>query len=493
MSGEEAWRLKALNDRPVQAGGRYVLYWMIAARRTAFNFGLERAASWAARLARPLLILEPLRVDYPWASPRFHAFILQGMLDNQRALAGRPAGYYPYVETAPGQGRDLLAALAGEACLVVTDRFPCFFLPRMTAAAAERIKVRLEAVDSCGLLPLARPGREFARAYDFRRYLQKHLPPFLADPPEEDPLSALRSADHAKTPREILAREILERWPPASQALLAADPQSLAALPLDQEVGQVELAGGQAAARRALEEFIETGLDRYETAARHPAAGATSRLSPYLHFGHLSAQEVFWAVARREGWNPERLSSQTKGSREGWWGMSPSAEAFLDQLVTWRELAYNFCFHRSDYDRYASLPPWALATLEEHAKDQRPYLYTLPQFDRAETHDRLWNAAQRQLVREGLIHNYLRMLWGKKILEWSPSPGQGLKVMIELNNRYALDGRDPNSYSGIFWVLGRFDRAWGPERPVLGKVRFMSSANTIRKLKLGDYLDRYGP
>jgi deoxyribodipyrimidine photo-lyase len=161
--------------------------------------------------------------------------------------------------------------------------------------------------------------------------------------------------------------------------------------------------------------------------------------------------------------------------------------------VTWRELGYNMCTRRDDFDRYESLPDWARETLADHAADDRDYVYSLEQFESAQTHDRLWNAAQTQLAQEGRLHNYLRMLWGKKILEWTAAPQDALAVMIELNNKYALDGRDPNSYSGIFWVLGRYDRAWGPERPIFGKIRYMSSENTARKLRVKEYLERYAP
>jgi deoxyribodipyrimidine photo-lyase len=195
----------------------------------------------------------------------------------------------------------------------------------------------------------------------------------------------------------------------------------------------------------------------------------------------------------REGWSARRLSTNASGKRSGWWGASENAEEFLDELITWRELGYNMCGHRSDYDQYESLPEWARRTLEEHESDPRPYRYSLERLEAAETHDGIWNAAQTQLVLEGRLHNYLRMLWGKKILEWSSSPREALTRMIELNNKYALDGRDPNSYSGIFWVLGRYDRAWGPQRPVFGKVRYMSSKNTRRKLRLNRYLERYAP
>jgi deoxyribodipyrimidine photo-lyase len=173
--------------------------------------------------------------------------------------------------------------------------------------------------------------------------------------------------------------------------------------------------------------------------------------------------------------------------------VSAPAEAFLDQLITWRELGFNMCAHRSDYDRYESLPGWARTTLARHATDRRDSIYTLETFERAQTHDPLWNAAQGQLVAEGRIHNYLRMLWGKKVLEWTAAPEDALAVLIELNNTYAIDGRDPNSYSGIFWTLGRYDRPWGPERPIYGTVRYMSSANTARKMNVRAYISRYAP
>ena len=167
-------------------------------------------------------------------------------------------------------------------------------------------------------------------------------------------------------------------------------------------------------------------------------------------------------------------------------------ESFLDEAVTWREVGFNMCSHRDDYDQFESLPDWAQKTLNDHASDPRPQLYSLAQLEASETHDPLWNAAQRQLVREGRMHNYLRMLWGKKILQWSPSPREALATLIDLNNKYAVDGRNPNSYSGIFWTLGRYDRPWGPVRPIFGTIRYMTSENTAKKLKLKGYLERYG-
>jgi deoxyribodipyrimidine photo-lyase len=243
-----------------------------------------------------------------------------------------------------------------------------------------------------------------------------------------------------------------------------------------------------------LARWLERGLPRYAEARSDPdEEGVTSGLSPWLHFGHVSSFEVVRAVLRREGWTPALLSPGATGARSGWWGVSAPAEAFLDQLVTWRELGFATCAHRPDHREYGSLPAWARATLEAHAGDPRPYAYDRDALDAARTHDPLWNAAQRQLRDEGVIHNALRMLWGKKILEWSPSPRAALEAALELNDRWALDGRDPNSVSGVFWCLGRYDRPWGPERPIFGTVRYMSSERSARKWAVRRFLDRHGP
>ncbi len=481
-----ARRVSELNAAGIRADRDYVLYWMIAARRTRWNFGLERAVEWATRLRRPLLVFEPLRAGYRWASDRLHAFILQGMADNQRALAGSGVGYYPYVEREVGEGRGLLDALARRAAVVVTDDFPAFFLPRMTAAAASRLDVRLEAVDSNGLLPLAAAPRAFPSAYTFRIHLQKSLREHLTAFPSANPL-----LDAGLPPFERLPASMVASWPPASAELLAATPAALATLPIDHTVPVAPAPGGPDQAGRVLERFLAQRLYRYRDERAHPDADVSSGLSSYLHFGHIAVHEIFDAIMSREQWTTRSLGARTSGQRDGWWGASPAAESFLDELITWRELGHNMCHHRDDYDRYESLPDWARATLDKHAADPRPHLYTLDELAEARTHDALWNAAQRQLRREGRIQNYLRMLWGKKIVEWSASPRDALEAMIDLNNKYALDGRDPNSYSGIFWVLGRYDRPWAPERPIFGTIRYMSSENTARKLHVKAYLARY--
>jgi deoxyribodipyrimidine photo-lyase len=277
----------------------------------------------------------------------------------------------------------------------------------------------------------------------------------------------------------------------AEPAKLLTSEDGLGSFPINHSVEPVATVGGSRAANKTLRAFLNSRLPIYDSDRNQPSQDATSGLSPYLHFGHISVHEVFDEMTRLAGWTPARVVSKPTGSSSGWWGASPEVESFFDQLITWRELGYNMCWQRDDYDQYESLPDWAQRTLAEHAHDPRPHVYSSAQFEAAKTHDKLWNAAQRQLVRDGRIHNYLRMLWGKKILEWSASPREALDVMIELNNKYALDGRNPNSYSGIFWVLGRYDRAWGPERTIFGKIRYMSSENTARKVRVKQFIEQY--
>ena len=370
--------------------------------------------------------------------------------------------------------------------LVVTDEFPRFFVPSMVASETRQVPVLMEVVDSNGLLPLRQAEQPFPTALAFRRFLQRELPRHLGEFPKANAFL------NAKLPKAtVLPPEILKRWPKASPRLLNSGDRVLAGISLDHGIPPVETRGGSTPAQTLLRDFLRNKLASYAEARNEPGQNATSELSPYLHFGHISVHQIFSEITGQEGWSLNHLALRATGSRTGWWGVSQAAEAFLDQVVTWRELGFNSCQTRNDYDQFESLPEWALKTLRLHARDERSYVYTREQFERAKTHDPLWNAAQTQLVREGRIHNYLRMLWGKKILEWTRSPAKALEIMVELNNKYALDGRDPNSYSGIFWCLGRYDRPWGPERPVFGTVRYMSSENTARKFNVQEYVRQY--
>jgi len=461
---------------------------MLAFRRATWNFSLQRAVEWAKKLRKPLLIVETLSCGGRWDSMRSHRFVLDGMADTARRLGRSPVRYYPFIEATTGEAGRLVAALAPHACVLVTDDFPTHGIPDRLASLVPHVPALAEAVDSNGILPLRAADKVFPTAYSFRRFLQQELPEHLTQLPRPSPLARL------DLPRlRALPGKIAQQWPKATESLLSGRPRALAALPIDQSVPAGQTRGGARAAVAALRRFLRDRLPRYTQARNEPEEHVTSGLSPYLHYGHISAHQVFAELMDREGWSPDRLSHRATGSRTGWWRVGEDAEAFLDQLITWRELGYNMCWQTDAYDAYESLPDWARATLDAHASDYRPHIYSLDQFERAQTHDPLWNAAQTQLVREGRLHNYLRMLWGKKILEWCPTPQDALEVMIELNDKYALDGQDPNSYSGILWILGRYDRPWGPERPIFGKIRYMSSENTARKVRVKGYIERYAP
>lgn len=479
-------RLELANSHEIRPDGDFVLYWMTAQRRGRFNFALQHAAEVAEWLHKPLVVFEPLRVGYRWASDRMHRFVIEGMRDNAQSFRRTPVFYYPYVEPRSGDGSDLLFTLAARSCSVVTDLFPCFFLPRMVASVKRRIPARLEVVDGNGIMPLAIAQRSFTVAHSYRRWMQKNVIDALASRPLEDPLAEVELPPLTRPPADILSR-----WPAAEIETLLL-PGGLADLPIDHDVSPApQTVGGPRAADFLLDRFLNLKIDGYGTERNHPDRDGESGLSPYLHFGHISAHEVVGSVLQREDWTPESVHP-VNGKNHGFWNVSEPAEGFLDQMLTWRELSFNHAYENPRTNAsLESIPEWAKKTIAETRDDERPFVYSMKEFEAAETHDELWNAAQRQLVQTGVMHNYMRMLWGKKIIHWSESAEDALRIMIHLNNKYALDGRDPNSYCGILWCFGRADRAWGPKRPVFGSLRYMTSDSARKKLQMTKYLRRY--
>lgn len=480
------------NDHPFRPDGDYVLYWMIAFRRPRFNHSLQHAVDRSIEFDKPLVIFEPLRTRYQWASDRIHAFVIEGMRSNAASFAKLPVTYFPYVEPRPGVGTPLLHQLAKNACTVVTDEYPCFFLPTMIDAVKNRIPARLELIDSNGVMPLRRPDRTFTVAHSYRRWVQKNIFDELADFPAANPvpndLPRLENDSGATNRYE----KIVKRWPAADlDALIDGD--GLCEIPIDHSVRRSPiLTGGADEADRRWQTFVDNKLSRYSDNRNHPDAVATTTMSSYLHFGHMSAFEMVDSIIDHENWTPDK-AADPNGKQTGFWNMTVDAEALMEQILVWREIGFNRSFREPDqYDKLESLPDWTQKTMAQTASHERPHLYTLEQFERSQTHDDLWNAAQREIVQTGIMQNYMRMLWGKKILHWTESPQQALDFMVHLNNKYGLDGRDPNSFCGIFWVLGRYDRAWGPKREVFGSIRYMTSDSTRKKLKLSKYLERFG-
>lgn len=479
-------RIRTTTSSGIRRSERYVVYWMTAFRRLHYNFALQHAVERANELGLPLVILEPLRVGYRWACDRFHRFILDGMHEHSLRILPDGVRYLAYVERRDGEGSGLLEALAGNAALVVADDYPAFFLRRMVPKAAARLSVQVDIVDANGIVPIHAADRTFTRAFSFRKHLDHHFNECFRTGPERDPLDALHAPHAPELP------EALDRWKFSGSEELSRDAALEAALDIDHSIRVVADRGGTSAAVERWRQFLDNDLRGYADGRNHPDDDRSSRLSPWLHFGHISSYRILYDVADSEGWEPRLPGQRATSMGEVFAGLSAGSAGFLDQLITWREIGFNMCARASDFDEVTSLPSWALTTIEEHRRDPRDKLYSLDELANSQTDDDIWNAAQTQLRTEGRMHNYLRMLWGKRVLEWSVSVEEAIERLIELNNRYALDGRDPNSYSGIFWVFGRYDRAWGPERPIFGKLRYMTSGSTRKKLRLKQYLDKYG-
>lgn len=474
------------NEYEPDSGGDYVLYWMQAHRRFQYNFALEYAVEQANELDKPLLVFEGIQCDYPWASDRFHHFILEGMKENLEFADTHDLNFYSYVEKEPGSLEEVLGKLMDKACTIVTDEYPVFIIPEINREISSKADIPFVTVDSNGLIPLGLTEKAPYNAYFFRKIMQRNFIDCYTHPPRHNPLDELENRKRVELPEKLLSR-----YPPAGEELESPEPL-IAELPLNHDIARVEARGTRRAALGRLGKFIQYGLPDYDDQRNDPDEQVTSGLSPWLHYGKISEYEIVESVLEHqpEGWSLDDITFN-KGSTGGFFNGDPNVDGFLDQLITWREVGFHFAHHESDYDQYESLPDWALKTLEKHKEDPREYIYELEEFAESQTHDEIWNAAQTQLREEGVMHNYLRMLWGKKVLEWTPNPETALAYLIELNNRYAIDGRDPNSYSGIFWIFGRFDRAW-QERPVYGKVRYMTSESTRKKVKLMQYLEKYG-
>ncbi|HSB78146.1 MAG TPA: deoxyribodipyrimidine photo-lyase [Candidatus Methylomirabilis sp.] len=450
-------RLRRLNDRPERSAGDFVLYWIQMYHRAERNFALSAAIDAANRLGVPVVAHQELAHDLPHANDRIHRFLLEGVAELSKRFASRGVRYHFHLRQADGDPRDLVVRLARRAALVVTDDFPAFVVPMESRRIAEQVDVAVLAVDSNGIVPLAAiPGEQYG-AYTLRPRLRRLLPDHLRPIPEPRPR------------RDSLGVRL-------DLPETRANPSTLDALIADCAIDHSVLPsrvylGGYAQARARLDRFIAGPLRQYAKARNQPGEDRTSRLSAYLHTGQIAVHEVALAVREATGIPAE------------------DRDAYLEELIVRRELAYNFCRFNPHHRSLAGLPAWARQTLASHENDPRPYVYSPDEFERARTHDYLWNAIQTELLTTGAMFGYYRMYWGKKIIEWSRTPAEAQATMIRLHEKYALDGRDPNTYSNILWCLGKHDRPW-IERPVFGTVRYMSLGGMEAKTDVAAYVDR---
>ncbi len=452
-------RLRRLNERPVVSGGEFVLYWMQAFRRAEDNAALAYAIERANELRVPCVVYEALRPDHPHASDRVHRFVLEGARDTARRLETRGVAYAFFLPRTRDEARGIVAKLAARACLVVSDDFPSFVVPAHNGAAAARAPCAFVVVDDCAVVPMALLGKLEIGARTIRPKVTRALDAWLRPLGEPRP--------KAKPPQRLDL--------PFAPVDLAVDLDRLvAACAIDHGVTPVaDMPGGSAEAARRLDGFVRGPLATYDMDRNDPARDATSGLSAYLHFGMVSARRV---ALEARAWRA--------------WGESPLLDAFLEQLLVRRALSFNFARARADHATYGALPAWARATLDAHRGDPRTTDLSLSDLEESKSPDPLWNAAMGELRVRGVIQPYARMLWGKLPLAWMRSPESAHAAVVHLNDKWALDGRDPNGYANVSWCFGLHDRPW-PQRAIFGAVRTMTSASARRKLDFEDYITRW--
>ncbi len=445
-------RVTIRRDGAPDPAGKCVVYWMQRAERGVDNHAVNVAVAVANELRLPLLVYFAGISNFPHANLRHYVFLNQGLPDIEADLAARNISFV--MRRAPHESHERLLADA-QAAIVIGDENPMREPERWRVELARRIRIPFWTIDADVIVPSKLIEKAQYGAYTIRPRLYRLLPEYLV--PFENP-----HADHA--------------WHKPT-GFLADDPRAdmTAGWPeLDRSVKPVEFwRGGTHAGLRHLEQFVSRKLRDYELERNKPEHDGTSSMSPYLHYGHVCSQTIALAVDAAAKADPKLQSAR---------------DSYFNELIAWRELSVNFVRYSSVYDTPACAEEWARRTIGEHDHDERERLYTVEQLERAETYDELWNAAQIQMNRFGWMHNYMRMYWAKKILEWTPDVEAAMAACVYLNDKYFLDGRDPNGYSGIAWaIVGKFDRAWG-SRPVFGKRRYMSGASTGRKFDSAGYI-----
>lgn len=442
-------RIRNLNNQDINENGDYVLYWMQASQRTSYNHALAYAMDEARRLDLPLVVYFGLTDSFPEAYLRHYYFMLEGLLEVKKELKDMGIQFIVLKNT-PWEGA---VKLSRKAALLVTDRGYLRVERAWRKDAAEAVSCQMIQVESNVLVPADETSmKEEYSAATIRRKIERLIPEYcLPLEKREVKLSSLSlSLDLVSIPFENIEDIISD-------------------LNVNAEVPQVSslYKGGYSEAKSRLEDFLENKLTFYAEKRNEPSLDLGSNLSPYLHFGQISPLEIYLSLME--------LHSENK-------------RVFLDELIIRRELAVNFVLHNLHYDSFSSITSFARDTLLEHKEDERPYLYTLEELENGKTHDPYWNAAQLEMVHLGKMQGYMRMYWGKKIIEWTKGPEEAYEIALYLNNKYNLDGRDPNGFAGVAWCFGKHDRGW-KEREIFGKVRYMNAKGLERKFDIELYAE----
>jgi deoxyribodipyrimidine photo-lyase len=448
-------RVQLLNKKEIRKDAKYVMYWMQMYKRAHDNHALKFAIEKANELDLPLLVYEGLKFYYPWASDRIHTFILEGVQEKRKAFEKLGATYIFYLQKDDKSPKQTVKKIAKDAALIVTDDFPCFIIPDHNRAIVKKAEIPVYAVDSNGIIPMSKFEKENYAAYTIRPRIKKILDDYLV-PFEKVKLNNKKTNIKVDCPdTEVTAEKI---------AGLVTD------CDIDHSVKPSPIYhGGTKNGRQRLKKFIKEILPNYDVTRNKPEVDGSSRLSSYLHFGFLSSLEIALAVKDAD------ISEESK-------------EAYLEELIVRRELSYNFTRFNENYDSLESLPDWVQQTMREHVDDEREKIYSLEELENCKTYDELWNATQREMNETGEVHNYVRMLWGKLVIQWTKNYEEAFAILEHLNNKYCLDGRNPNSYAGILWCFGKHDRPW-MEREIFGKMRYMTSNSTGKKFDSKKYIE----
>jgi deoxyribodipyrimidine photo-lyase len=441
-------RIQFLNKKEMKKG-KYILYWMQASQRAEYNHALEYAILKANALYQPLIVFFGITDHFPEANERHYFFMLEGLREVKESLEKR--GIQMVIRhQSPERG---VLPLAQKASLTVVDRGYLKIQRAWREDASKRMDCPLIQVESDVVVPVeeASPKEEYAAA-TIRPKISKKLNSFLVPLKEHDPAAASLSFDFDSFDIDDLEKAISK-------------------LPIDRSVQRVNsFHGGIREAKKHLQVFLEKKLDHFAELRNDPTLDYLSHMSPYLHFGQISPLYIALKVSKTD---------------------SPGKWAYLEELIVRRELSMNFIFYNETYDSFKGIPEWAKKTFKTHQRDKRPYLYSPEELENGRTHDPYWNAAQREMARKGKMHGYMRMYWGKKILEWSRTPEEAFRVALDLNNKYELDGRDPNGFTGVAWCFGKHDRPWG-ERQIFGNVRYMNDNGLRRKFDADGYVKKIG-
>jgi len=439
---------------PPRKDARCVVYWMQRSMRITDNPALDVAIQAGNLLGLPVVVYFQVIPNYPNANLRHYHFLQQGLRDVEIDAAERGVGFV--LRRSPSSLEAFLSDV--EAALLIGDENPCREPERWRVTLDKRLRIPFWTVDADVVVPSRVFGRSFYLLHHFRPHLKKELANYLIAPVDLQPLHAWEPWKDLK--HFSLREDITKGFSSLDRTVVPVD----------------SFTGGAHAALKNLNEFLRSGLADYEESRNHPELSGTSRMSPWLHFGNIGPLTIAWAVeeAVRQGTAPVGAKDR-----------------YLEELIGWRELAVLFVRHNPNYDNWECAEPWARTTLLEHAGDPRPHSYSLLQLEQAQTHDELWNAAQRQMVDTGWMHGYMRMYWAKKLLEWAPNPATAFDWAVMLNDRYELDGRDPSGYAGIAWaIVGKHDRPWF-NRPVFGLVRTMMKTSTEKKFDSKAYIRKF--